>query len=186
MIYWHWAELTALILYPAMQLKPLTMCCWLHAHSLTGHFVHWWRVWTCRDSSAAAACNMWPQRLPGSPLSIFHYSLLNLSPCCWTAAQSLTAFTSCQENSCPLVFPQRRFDLFNNSKLNSVPAENVAVKAHSWKFRPVLSPSQICGCASNNHPGIKFPQMRARKTNGNSPPIIKTFRQWWKYEWKSF
>lgn len=34
---WHWAELTALILYPAMQLKLLTMCCWLQTHSLASH-----------------------------------------------------------------------------------------------------------------------------------------------------
>lgn len=128
MIYWHWVELTALILFPAMQLKLLTMCCWLHAHWLTGHFVYWRRVWPCRDSSAAAACNMWPQRLPGSPLSLFHYSLFNLSPCCSTAVQSRTFFSSCQENVCQLVFPRRWFDLFNNRKLNSLWTENVAVK----------------------------------------------------------
>lgn len=34
--------------------------------------------------------------------------------------------------------------------------------------------------------GIKFPQIRARKTNSNSPAVINTFQQWWKYEWKSF
>lgn len=151
MICWHSVELTALILYPAMQLKLLTMCCWLHAHSLTGHFVHWRRVWPRRGSSVAAACNMWPLRLPGSPLSIFHYSLFNLSPCCSTAVQSLTMFSSCQENLCPFVFPRGRFHLFNDRKLNSLWTENVAVKAHSWKFRFGLSPGQICGCMSNNH-----------------------------------
>lgn len=96
MIYWHWAELAALILHPATQLKALTMCCWLHAHSHSGHFMRWRRVWPCRDSSPAAACNMWPHCLPGSPLSIFHYLLFNLSPWCQTAVHFLKTFSSCQ------------------------------------------------------------------------------------------
>ena len=108
MIYWHRAELTALTPYAAMQLKQLTMCCWLHAHSLAGHFVHWRMGRPCREGrAAAAACNMWLEHLPGSPPCIFHYSLFNLSPCCHTAVQSLKTFSSCRESLCPFYFPER-------------------------------------------------------------------------------
>ena len=146
MIYWHWAELTAPTLYPATQLKPLTMCCWLHANSLTGHFVHWRRVWPCRDSSAAAAaaaCNMWPQSLPASPLSKFHYLLFNSSPCWWTAAKSPTEWSQCQEISCQLVL------FFLSEEIQSMRRQELECYVDRKCGRPLLKvqadPRQMCG-----------------------------------------
>lgn len=101
--------------------------------------------WPCRDSSAAAAAatyNMWPQCLPGFPLSTFHYSLFNLSPCCWTAVQSPTAFGSCQESLCPFIFPSKRFDLPKNRKLNSLRTENVAEYVGVFEQSSVASNSR--------------------------------------------
>lgn len=134
MIYWHRAELPIMIAYPAVQLKASTMRCWLHAHSLTGHFMRWQRVWPHRDSSAAAACNMWPSFLPGSPLSIFHYSLFNLSPSCQTAVQLLTTFSSSQENVCLFVYPQTRLRVFNKKE----------IEFHfGWKMRLLSTPENL-------------------------------------------
>lgn len=184
MIYCHWAKLTALILCPTVQLKLLTMCCWLHAHSFNGHFVHWRRAWLCRDSSAAAAaaaCNMSPQRLPGSSLSIFHYPLFNLSPCLWTAVQFLTVLSSCQENSCPFVFHKGGSICTGNLILCG--QKNVAVKKPKGFDRCSLQVKLVVQIIIR---GIEFPQIRASKTNCNSQAIIKTFQRWWKYEWKSF
>lgn len=92
-------------LQSAMQLAKCSPCA--PGFTLTGQCVRADSVFgplgAC--SAAVAACNMWPQRLPAFPASIFHYSLFNSSPCCWTAVPSLTTFTSCQESLRPNCFP---------------------------------------------------------------------------------
>lgn len=71
------------------KLKLLTMCCWLQAHSLAGHFVHWKEGLAMQRQQRCCCCLQYvaTQSLPASLLSAFHYSLFNLFP--WrTAAQS--------------------------------------------------------------------------------------------------
>lgn len=66
--------------------------------------------WPCRNRSTAAAWNMWPQSLPGSPLGVLHYSLFHLSPCCCDCCAISDIVLLWQEHVYPSVYPQRRFD----------------------------------------------------------------------------
>lgn len=123
-------------------------------------------VCLCRDSRAAAACNMWPRRLPAPPLSIFHYSLFNLSPCCWTAVKPLTAFTSCQEHFFAYSFFHGGGSTGNWIWRGQKTRLSKATPASDWRSSVqvrCVAAFQTIIC------GIKFPQIRASKTNSRPP-----------------
>lgn len=130
--------------------------------------MHWWGVWPCRDSSAAA-CNMWPHRLPGSLLSIFHYSLFS----CWTAVQHLP---HAKKIYIHLFF-------HGVDSIYSITGNWILCGWKIWQLKPTpesldwysiqvkfVAAFQTIIC------GIEFPQIRSSKTNGNSTPIIMTFQ----------
>lgn len=127
-------------LQSAMQLEKRSPCA--PGFTLTGQCVRADSVFgplgAC--SAAVAACNMWPQRLPASPASIFHYSLFNPSPCCWTAVPSLTTFTSCQESLRPNCFPTEE-NWFIRQQGNWIlwGHKTWQLKTWYWRFRLLVS-----------------------------------------------
>lgn len=87
----HLARQRFCILPCSSNCSPCVAGCTL-AHSLAASRTDG-ESWPRRHGSAAAAAySMWPRRLPGSPLSAFHYSLFNSSSQWWTAAHAGTAF----------------------------------------------------------------------------------------------